>query len=151
METWRRICALNPTTSNTSNNDHDSSVTNDDFDDYITEMFGGSLQSEVPAKTSEFLHQLKTIDVESRRQHNFDVWQFWLQRKQTHPELYAVAMVLLATPSNQVSVERAFSALSLVLSDHRTALGDNTLADILLIKLNREVYDIILPNLLQSN
>lgn len=113
--------------------------------------FGGSLQSDVAEKSSEFLHQLKTIDVEPRRQYNFDVWQFWMQRRHTHPELWAVVMVVLTTSSNQVSVEIVFSPLSLILSDHRTWLGEVTLADILIIKLNPEVYEIILPNLLQKN
>lgn len=147
IDTWKRISALNPSTSTTSNDGSDPPQTDDEYDDIITEMFGGSLQSDVAEKSSEFLQQLKTIDVEPRRQHNFDVWQFWMQRRHTHPELYAVAMVVLTTPSNQVSVERAFSALSLILSDHRIALGEDILADILIVKLNHEVYETILPNL----
>ena len=74
-----------------------------------------------------------------------------MERKTTHPELHAVATILLTVPSTQVSVERAFSALSLVLSDHRTTLGEDILSAILIIKLNRQVYDAILPRLVNRD
>lgn len=37
----------------------------------------------------------------------------------------------------QVSVERAFSALALTILDQRTSLGENTLEDLLTIKINQ--------------
>lgn len=140
---------LNP--SGTSDPMNDSTGPNDEVDEYITELYGGTLHTDTSTRASTFLHQLKTLDIKPRRPHNFNVFEYWTQRKSTHPELYAVAMVLLAVPSTQVSVERAFSALSLVLSDHRTTLGEEVLADILIIKLNREVYDVILPKLVQND
>lgn len=51
-------------------------------------------------------------------------------------------MVVLATPSNQVSVERSFSALALVLTSHRAGLGQDALEDILIIKLNRDIFEL---------
>lgn len=50
--------------------------------------------------------------------------------------LYALSRVLLSVPATQVSVERAFSALRYVLNDYRTGLSDESLENILLIKLN---------------
>lgn len=50
--------------------------------------------------------------------------------------LYEVAQLLLSVPATQVSVERAFSSLRFILNDYRTSLGDDSLENILLIKLN---------------
>lgn len=87
------------------------------------------------------MQQLKSLDAEPRQNHTYDVFKHWLKRKDSHPELFAVAMIVLGTPSNQVSVERAFSALALVLSPHRTGLGHDTLEDILLVKLNKDLFE----------
>ncbi|XP_062549894.1 uncharacterized protein LOC134214559 [Armigeres subalbatus] len=110
----------------------------DELEDYITRMIGGC--SANISGTPSFHIQLRQLEVEPRQPHHYDVWNHWLARKRTHPELYAVAMVVLAAPSNQVSVERAFSALALVLSDLRTGLAEKTLEEILLVKLNREIF-----------
>lgn len=149
MNTRKRISALN--SSGATINTSEPSAPNDEFEDYITELFGGSLETDNSARSSSFFQQLKTLDIEPRRPHNFNVYEYWMQRKSTHPDLHAVAMVLLAVPATQVSVERAFSALSLVLSDHRITLGEDILSDILIIKLNRVVYDAILPDLVQND
>lgn len=135
--------------SNTSNN------SSNDFDIFLTELYGGSLpESDVePVQTSptRFVRQLNALDLEAHQTSSFDVWQHWMSRKCTHPELYEVATILLAVPSNQVSVERAFSALGLVLSDKRTKMNDDTLENILLIKLNKTLLEKILPNLYKWN
>lgn len=64
-----------------------------------------------------------------------------MTRKTSHPELSAVASVVLAVPATQSMVERAFSALGLVLSPHHSTLSEETLENILLIKLNKEVFE----------
>lgn len=103
-------------------------------------MFGGSL---VGSSTSSatFQQQLKALEAEQRQSTTYNVWEHWIQRKATHPELAAVAAVVLAVPATQSMVERAFSALGLVLSPHRSTLGEDTLENILLIKLNKDVYE----------
>ncbi|XP_062553751.1 zinc finger BED domain-containing protein 4-like [Armigeres subalbatus] len=119
-----------------------STLTNeDDLDVFITEMYGECDAPPDETNGSRFLHQLKALDVEPRQTHGYDVWQHWVNRRDTHPELYSVAKVVLAVPSNQVSVERAFSALPLVLTDRRSGLGEDTLENILLVKLNGEMFD----------
>ncbi|XP_058451658.1 uncharacterized protein LOC131430591 [Malaya genurostris] len=98
VDTWERICQLGKTPASTS---RESSESTDDFDQYLTQMFGESV--DLGCETG-FLQQLKSLDLEPRQKHNYNVWDYWLRRKTTHPEIYAVAMVVLSTPSNQVSV-----------------------------------------------
>lgn len=133
------------TPSQTSPTALDKSATHDEMDSFISEMFGGS-----PSFTSEassFHKQLKQLETEPRQPFNYDPWNHWKARKSTHPELYELAMVVLAAPSTQVPVERAFSALGLVLSDLRAGLSDDVLQDVLLIKLNGDVFDKVLHHL----
>lgn len=48
-----------------------------------------------------------------------------------------LAQITLGIPATQVSVERAFSALALLLTPHRTRLTKDHLNNMLLIKLNK--------------
>lgn len=67
------------------------------------------------------------------------ILDYWESKKNTHPELYKLALVMMAIPPTQTSVERVFSALALVLTSHRTNLGDIILENILLVRLNHEL------------
>ncbi|XP_053692107.1 uncharacterized protein LOC128740574 [Sabethes cyaneus] len=138
VTTWNRISKLKP--SPLSSLMAESEANSSQVDDVITELFGGTLSKTDNDNESSFVQQLKALDAEPRQSHTSDIFQHWLKRRESHPELFEVAMVVLATPSNQVSVERAFSALALVLSPHRTGLGQDTLENILLIKLNRDIF-----------
>lgn len=67
------------------------------------------------------------------------VLEYWNEKSNTKPELYKLASVMMAIPPTQTSVERAFSALALVLTSHRTNLGDECLENILLVRLNHDL------------
>lgn len=67
------------------------------------------------------------------------ILNFWEANKFTYPELYKLASVVMAMPPTQTTVERIFSALALVLTSHRTRLGDKMLEDILLVRLNTDL------------
>ncbi|XP_062556377.1 uncharacterized protein LOC134221205 [Armigeres subalbatus] len=149
MCVWKRIEKLRSKEDSATTVQTQSLNTSNDIDNYLTEMFGGSSSymdiSQDPS--SKIRQQLKMLEVEPRKLHDYDTWSHWLLKKSTHPELTIVALAILATPSNQVSVERAFSALGLVLSDLRTGLADETLEDILLLKLNADLFKKIFPSL----
>lgn len=64
------------------------------------------------------------------------VWGFWKENKDIYRELYKLASIVMAMPPTQTVVERIFSVLALVLTSHRTRLGDETLENILVVRLN---------------
>lgn len=70
-----------------------------------------------------------------------NVLEYWLNLKFSKPDLHQLAVVALSVPTTQVSVERAFSALALVLTDHRTRLSEETLENILILRLNKNLFD----------
>lgn len=65
------------------------------------------------------------------------IWEIWEKKKDTNPELYRLATTVFSIPPTQTTVERAFSSLPIILSSHRTRLNDDTLENILIIRLNR--------------
>lgn len=71
------------------------------FDDFLTELFGGTLSRTDNTHDASFAQQLKALEAEPRQDHTYDVFQHWLKRRETHPELFEVVMVVLATSSNQ--------------------------------------------------
>lgn len=145
MDTWDRIQKLKPKADN-EDTEQSGTSQHSQFDDFLTELLGGSLNDSMNSdRTTTFIQQVKSLDGEPRQGFSHDVWEYWMRRQKSHPELFAVAMVVLATPSNQVSVERAFSGLALVLSPHRAGLGSEVLEDILLIKLNRDIFEQVMP------
>lgn len=73
--------------------------------------------------------------------------QYWSDRKSLHKELYKLSMITNSVPITQVSVERAFSSLAFILSPLRNSLGEDTLENILIIRLNKDVF-IKIPSLI---
>jgi len=64
------------------------------------------------------------------------IFKFWEEMKVDYPELYTVTVNIIAVPTTQVSVERAFSALKFILSPNRANLSEKMLEDILYLRLN---------------
>ncbi|XP_058819847.1 uncharacterized protein LOC131682416 [Topomyia yanbarensis] len=147
---WNRIGNIVPSGSSkdTTTTEPAATACNDDMDNFLTEMFGGTLTpSNSKSVETPVLQQIKVLEIEPRQPHNHDVWKHWVQRVGSHPELFAVAMVLLAIPSNQISVEKAFSTLAVVLSDLGDGITEQTLEDILIIKLNPSIFETVVPTL----
>lgn len=71
------------------------------------------------------------------------IFEYWENNRHTQPELYKLASIVHAVPPTQTTVERAFSAMALVLTPLRTNLFDNILENILMLRLNREIFQTI--------
>lgn len=78
----------------------------------------------------------------------FDILEYWKKRKFSNPRVYRLAMVVLAAPSTQVTVERLFSQVKFILTDSRMRLSSVSVKDIMVLKMNKDllekVVDIIL-------
>lgn len=70
-----------------------------------------------------------------------DILQFWKIKLNGCKDKYLILLIqtVLAVPTTQVSVERAFSALGLFLTKTRTRLSDKNLENSLLVKLNFDI------------
>lgn len=72
----------------------------------------------------------KRMDIES------NLIDYWNNKKYSHRKL---AFVLHSVSVSQVSVERSFSALKLVLGDIRHNLSEENLEHIMMVKLNSDL------------
>lgn len=149
IATSERIKVLNPTSSTQTNDAAEQNTSSSNLDDFMTHLFGGSLPSDSVQndEVNSLEKQVNALDLETHQNYKYDTWKHWTARKDTHPELSAVALVVMAVPSTQVSVEISFSALGLVLSPARTKLSAENLSNILLIKLNEELLSKIIPTM----
>ncbi|KAK3928321.1 Zinc finger BED domain-containing protein 4 [Frankliniella fusca] len=80
-----------------------------------------------------------------------DVLQFWESKKLVWPELYQVALIVLAIPATQVSVERLFSALRYILRPQRFALSGSRLDDIVFLHANADLVREVAREMLNEN
>lgn len=71
--------------------------------------------------------------------HRHSILEYWEGQKDANPILYQLASMVNTIPPTQVTVERAFSILSIVYYAKRTRLAPDLLQHILLIKLNRDL------------
>lgn len=76
---------------------------------------------------------------ESRVDIDADLLKYWENKRFNFPHLKNIVNIIHAVPATQVSVERAFSALKLVLTDLRCNLSDKNLQTIMFLKLNKNV------------
>lgn len=77
--------------------------------------------------------------------HTIDFWK-QMNLKKKYPELYQLAVLVNAVPVTQVTVERAFSIVAFILSSRRCQLAEKTLSDILLVRLNKQLFQKIICN-----
>lgn len=58
-------------------------------------------------------------------------------------ECYELVMLVLSAPATQVSVERSFSALAIVMGPHRISLKGEIIDDILVCALNKDLLELV--------
>lgn len=83
------------------------------------------------------------MDTFIEAQHNIEgvtILGFWEANKDKFPELYKLAEVIFAISPTQAVVERSFSTLSYVFSPRRNNLSEQTLENILIVSLNKDLF-----------
>ncbi|XP_065314825.1 zinc finger BED domain-containing protein 4-like [Gordionus sp. m RMFG-2023] len=143
-KTWNLIQNLN--NQNIENLDtiptcsHSKDNLDDDFEDLLMSHESLNKNSsqgiENYNKCVEIEYIIRSFDNIERLEKDANLLNYWGNVKNSMPELYKLAMVVLAVPATQVSVERAFSSLKFILSAQRTKLNPEILENILVIRSN---------------
>lgn len=76
------------------------------------------------------------------------LFEFWETQKQS--PLYSLAMAVFSIPPTQVKIEQNFSSVGHVFTERRFQLSEERLKDILLIHLNKEVFNLVKEELLKG-
>jgi len=88
-----------------------------------------------------YIKETKTLPLKA------DVLQYWEQQRLLMPQLYQVAMTVLAIPTTQVSVERLFSIVGFILDPLRVNLDNAILDDILVLNSNAHLVKNMSPEI----
>lgn len=141
---WERIDEFSHQ-SKTSDQSNPPAQSSNKFDySYLTNYLS-SLECPTPvtssAKRMEFTKLLNVYEKTEPVNMSVSVLDFWEQQRDVFPELYKIAKVVHAVPATQSSVERTFSTLSFVFNKLRSQLSETMLEDILLIKLNADLFN----------
>lgn len=77
-----------------------------------------------------------------------NVLEFWQTQKDSF--LYDVAMAVLSIPPTQVNIEQHFSSVGHIFTERRFQLAPERLRDILMIHLNKDVFNSVKQEQLQN-
>lgn len=95
------------------------------------------------------MNELKKFGAIKRSAQQEGTIEFWAKNKSNMKDVYEISTILNAVPVTQVSVERAFSSLPFILTALRNSLHADTLENLLLIRLNKDIFDEIPPFVLK--
>lgn len=84
---------------------------------------------------------LNNLQYEDKLPFTTNILGVWRTRSLKNTILAKIAEVALAVPATQVSVERAFGALPIVMTKNRRNLSSEHLENVLLLKLNHTLID----------
>lgn len=118
------------------------------FESLIDNEENNARQSNLPTPDLEtkkqcLLLELQQFECLTRLHHTVSILQFWEEKNAEFPELYSVAFMFNGIPPSQSTIERNFSALTMIFNCRRSRLSDPLLESILLIKLNVELANSI--------
>lgn len=139
---WERICDLkiNETTVDTCHVETDSFEFeldgHEELDAFLESAQISSVQENVRSAIVTAINSFNPDKMKTSESLN----KFWESMKKQQPELYEVAMVVLAIPPTEVQIERDFSALANVFGPQRYSLREELLRDILTIHLNKDLF-----------
>lgn len=141
MQTWtslREVSGCNPSAS-TSHQAQNATV--DEFEAYLRSLDDVNEANEDPDIADELLNlsrqpRLKLQLIDGKEE---SILEWWHKLKPAKPDLFKLVATMLAIPCTQVSVERTFSALPIILTKFRAQLKNDTLNNILVIRLNSDL------------
>lgn len=115
---------------------------NDTFDDFeamLEQECSTASTSDNASQTDLKVKLIHLANQKTRLPASTDILKYWEVRRFEEPELYELAMVALSAPVTQVTVERCFSTVKLLLEQHRLNMSSSRLDDLMIIRCNRDL------------
>lgn len=133
-------------------NQNEDLNSNDDLEAFLSEMYNNVDSNDNSHNENENEHHTMNstaVDIKSvlnsfvgvKENLSISIHDYWQKNIHLMPELYELACIIHSVPPTQTTVERAFSAMALILSPLRTNLSDKNLQNLLLLRLNSDLFD----------
>lgn len=142
MRTWNTMQMLKGTCDEPVTVDSDPREELFEYDKFIVQECSLSEefdQNDSTEREANFLQRLNNLCLQPRLSIEKNVLEYWSAQEATDPELFEISQVVLAAPVTSVTVERAFNALTHILTAPRTNIDAINLEDILIVRLNQEL------------
>lgn len=111
----------------------------DEFDAMLAEECNQTRTSSESSQLDLKLKLLQLANAKTRLPISTDIIQYWQAKRYEDTELYDLAMTALAAPATQVSVERCFSAVKILLDQRRLRMSADLLNDMMIIRCNQDL------------
>lgn len=108
--------------------------------DELNAEYAATHIAEEQIDTSHLVMSLGNYDAVQHVDFKCDVMNFWQQHQQEFPLIYPLACIVHAIPAGQSFEERNFSSFSLMRSARRMRLSAQNVKNILMIRLNKELF-----------
>lgn len=140
--------------SNNIDNFSSTPAENDLVEEYLSVLFEENVAKTSHQEEKTILSEI--VQLESRTKiavstQDFNVIQYWIKKRYTDPKLFRLAKILLSVPSTQVTVERLFSQLKFVITDNRMKLKDETVKNVMFLKMNSQLLEEIVEKMFESD
>ena len=111
----------------------------DDFEAMLKREYNCATASFEQSRTDLKLKLINLANFKTRLPSSTNIIMYWETQKYNDPELYELATVALSAPVTQVSVERCFSAVKLLLEQHRLRMSPDLLNDLMILRCNKDL------------
>lgn len=151
MEVVKRIKQNKNSENSTNSNVSDANVdaNDEDLDSYFEcALKGRQIEPSEREKVSDrhLLEQIRSLGRQQKTPMKNNIFEFYDNLRVANlidQDLFDMVMVALSAPATQVSVERAFSGLAIVLQSNRMNIKGTKIDDVLICGLNRELINFI--------
>lgn len=129
--------------------------TKDSFDEFIKTVNQADYQTSRSFNVScsqpvAFALMLDQYEKEQRRIHYKENINSYWDKHRDKAALYELAKFIQSIPPTQVEIEKSFSVVGFILNQYRTSLKTNSLDDIIVIKLNDDLFERINTEMLSN-
>ncbi|XP_065093091.1 uncharacterized protein LOC135713785 [Ochlerotatus camptorhynchus] len=114
----------------------------DDFETMLEEECQRASTSKL--NPSEIDLKVKLLDLansKTRLPSSTDILKYWEARRYDDEQIYDLAMIALSASATEVSVERCFSGIKLLLEQHRLRMSPSMLNDLMIIRFNKDLLE----------
>lgn len=139
-ETWKRIAGIKQMQKDSSTIQVSVGAADPDEPDAVEaylreeeEKIGKNHNVSGKLDTKAIEHWLEKLDEEPRVPKSKNVLAYWEKRKESEPQLHALAQVVLSVPVTDESEKHAKSALRFISLDERSEISSRTLGDLVLL------------------
>jgi hypothetical protein len=139
----KQIICNRSSSSNDETNEEGTNTEKSGAESFFDELHLGSSNPENILTDPILIEKVLKLTQHQRQPIETDPFLFYERYRESDPLIYELAKVVFSAPCDQVSVERSFNGLKLLISPARSNLSKDMMENILIINLNRDLLPFV--------